>query len=229
MTALLLLPGLLCDAALWQFQASALAEFGPVIVPEYGEADTIEDMATEILAQAPQDFALAGLSMGGYVAFEIMRRAPERVRRIALIDTQARPETEESRSRRHALMSLVGKGHFLGVTPRLLPQLLHPDHVATELAQIVMGMAERVGPDAFLRQQAAIMGRTDSRPSLGEIKVPALVVCGDHDAITPPPIAREIADGIPGAELVIIERAGHLSPLEQPAAVNRAMIDWLTA
>ncbi|HLY54897.1 MAG TPA: alpha/beta fold hydrolase, partial [Stellaceae bacterium] len=195
---LLLLPGLLCDAALWQFQLSALAEFAEPAVPDLTRSDSIAGLAADVLAAAPRRFALAGLSMGGYVAFEILRQAPERVMRAAFIDTQARPDTEEAKERRHGLIELAGRGHFKGVTPRLLPMLLHPDHLTTPLADIVTQMAERVGQPAFVRQQTAIVGRIDSRPGLGAIRVPTLVACGDSDALTPPALAREIADGIPG-------------------------------
>lgn len=224
--SLVLLPGLLCDAALWQYQVSALGLSVEVSVADLTQADSIAGLAAGVLAGAPARFALAGLSMGGYVAFEILRRAPERVERVAFLDTQARPDTEEARQRRRDLIALARRGRFKGVTPRLLPSLLHPDHLQA-LAATVTAMAERVGQDAFVRQQTAIMGRPDSRPGLGAIAVPTLVLCGDADALTPPALAQEIADGIPGAELVVVEPSGHLATLEQPAAVNRAMIEWL--
>jgi pimeloyl-ACP methyl ester carboxylesterase len=190
-------------------------------------ADSIAGMADQVLATAPGRFSLAGLSMGGYVAFEILRRAPERVNRLALLDTQARPDTAEAAQRRRALIELAGRGQFKGVTPRLLPMLLHEDNLAGPLAGVVTAMAERVGHAAFVRQQTAIMGRIDSRPDLGAIRVPTLVLCGDADALTPPSLAEEIARGIPDSALVVVDRAGHLTPIEQPGAVNRALIEWL--
>ena len=226
-TPLILLPGLLCDAALWQYQLSALAEFAETSVADLTEADAVGVMAQSVLERAPQHFALAGLSMGGYVAFEILRRAPERVTRLALLDTSARADTDEVRQRRRGLIELAQLGRFKGVTPRLLPLLLHPDHLVEPFTGIVTGMAERVGQAAFIRQETAILNRTDSRASLAAIQVPTLVLCGDADALTPPALAAEIADGIPGARLTLIEGAGHLTPLEHPEAVNRAMLDWL--
>jgi pimeloyl-ACP methyl ester carboxylesterase len=225
---LILLPGLLCDAALWQYQLSALAEFAEPQVADLTRAESIADMAAQVLAEAPRHFALAGLSMGGYVAQEIMRQAPERVERLALLDTSARADTPEQSARRRGLIELSHRGQFKGVTPRLLPMLLHPDHLTEALSAIVIGMAERIGQAAFIRQQQAILGRIDSRPSLGAIRVPTLVLCGDSDVLTPPELAQEMADGIAGSTLVLIEHSGHLSTLEQPEAVNRAMIEWLT-
>jgi pimeloyl-ACP methyl ester carboxylesterase len=224
---LILLPGLLCDAALWQYQMTALAEFAEPAVADLTGAASIPAMADAVLAAAPPRFALAGLSMGGYVALEILRRAPGRVSRLALLDTSARADTDEMRERRRGLIELAQLGRFKGVTPRLLPLLLHPDHLVEPFTGIVTGMAERVGRAGFLRQETAILGRIDSRASLAAITVPTLVICGDADALTPPALAREIAGGIAGARLVLIEGAGHLTPLEQPEAVNRAMIEWL--
>jgi pimeloyl-ACP methyl ester carboxylesterase len=224
---LMLLPGLLCDDALWQYQLSALAEFAVPRVADLTGANSIAGLAQQLLDSAPPRFSLAGLSMGGYVALEIMRQAPDRVLRLALIDTQAQDDTAEVRRRRKGLIALAGRGRFKGVTPRLLPQLLHPDHLDGPLAGIVMDMAERIGQDGFVRQQRAILGRIDSRPSLPAITVPTLVLCGEADILTPPAIAAEMAEAIPNALLVIVPRAGHLAPLEQPEAVNRAMIDWL--
>jgi len=225
---LILLPGLLCDAALWQYQTSALAEFSAPKVADLTQAESIAEMAAQVLEAAPPRFALAGLSMGGYVAQEILRQAPERVDRLALLDTSARADTPEQSARRRGLIELAQLGKFKGVTPRLLPMLLHRDHLTAPLTGIVTGMAERIGQAAFIRQELAILGRIDSRPALAAIRVPTLVLCGDGDALTPPALAQEMAAGIAGSTLVLIEHCGHLSTLEQPEAVNRAMIDWLT-
>jgi pimeloyl-ACP methyl ester carboxylesterase len=224
---LLLLPGLLCDAGLWDYQMTALAPVARPIVGDVTRSDSISGLALDVLAAAPPSFALAGLSMGGYVALEILRVAPERVTRLALLDTQARPDTEEARARRRGLIDLAKRGEFKGVTPRLLPQLLHPDHRQGPIADHVIAMAGRVGLAAFIRQQTAIMGRIDSLPSLSRITVPTLVLCGAEDTLTPPSLAQEMADAIQGAELVIVPQSGHLTPLERPEAVNRALIEWL--
>jgi len=226
---LLLLPGLLCDAALWQFQSLALVDVAEVTVADLTRSDSIAALAEDVLAVAPERFALAGLSMGGYVALEILRRAPERVTHLALLDTSARPDTPELTERRKALIELASRGKFKGVTPRLLPLLLHKTHQFPPLSDIVIEMAARVGQPAFIRQEIAIMNRADSRPFLKDIKVPTLVLVGEDDALTPVPLHEELADGIAGSEFQIIARSGHLTPLEQPDMVNRALFDWLTA
>lgn len=227
-TPLLLLPGLLCDARLWRDQVEELADIAAPRVADLTLDDTVAAMAARALAGAPPRFALAGLSMGGYVAFEVMRQAPERVLRLALFDTSARPDTAEQSRRRRGLMALTRSGQFRGVTPRLLPQLVHPDHLAGPLGQEVLDMAARVGRDAFLRQQAAILGRPDSRPLLPAIAVPTLVAVGAGDQLTPPELAAEIAAGIPGARLHTLPGCGHLPVMEAPGPASRLMRDWLT-
>jgi len=225
---LILLPGLLCDAALWQAQVGALADLAAVAVADLSRDESLAGMAERVLAVAPPRFALAGLSMGGYVALEIMRRAPERVRRLALLDTSARADTPEQSSRRRGFIELAHKGEFKGITPRLLPLYLHPDHLGdVALGDAIIAMAQRLGREAYLRQMTAIMGRPDSRPGLAAIKVPTLVLCGREDAATPLPLSEEIAALVPGAALVVVERCGHLSTMEQPAAVNAALRRWL--
>ena len=228
-TPLLLLPGLLCDARLWRDQVEELADIAAPRVADLTLDDTVAAMAARALAGAPPRFALAGLSMGGYVAFEVMRQAPERVLRLALFDTSARPDTAEQSRRRRGLMALTRSGQFRGVTPRLLPQLVHPDHLAGPLGQEVLDMAARVGRDAFLRQQTAILGRPDSRPLLPAIAVPTLVAVGAADLLTPPELAAEIAAGIPDASLHTIPGCGHLPVMEAPKPANRLLRDWLTA
>lgn len=226
---LLLLPGLLCDARLWDGVMPALAGLAAPRVADLTRADSLAGLAEDALAlmeDAPV-FALAGLSMGGYVALEIMRRAPARVARLALLDTSARPDTPEQTARRRGLLELSAKGGFRGVTPRLLPLLVHPDRVEGPLGAEVMAMAERVGPAAFLRQQTAIMHRPDARPRLGAIAVPTLVACGAADALTPPELHSEMAGLIPGARLRHFADAGHLPPMEVPAAAGAALAEWL--
>ncbi len=224
---LVLIPGLLCDADLWQYQVSALGDIMTPIIPDLTEDDTIAGMARRILAAAPDRFALAGLSMGGYVAQEIMRTAPERVTRFALIDTSARADSPETRARRHGLIRLAGMGRFQGVTERLLPLLIHERHLGGPIAATVMAMAKRIGRDAYIRQQTAILGRIDGRDALARIRVPSIVICGADDAITPPDHAQEMAALIPDADLHLIPDCGHLAPLEEPAQTNRILRDWL--
>lgn len=225
---LLLLPGLLCDAALYQPQIEALADIAAPIVGDLTRHDSIADMAAAMLAEMPEYFSLVGLSMGGYVAQEIMRVAPYRVSRLALLDTSARAHSEEQHSRRRGLIELVGKGHFKGVTPQLMPQLISRDRLGDQaLVDTVTGMAERVGRDAFLRQQTAIMGRPDGRADLARIACPTLVLCGRDDALAPVALHEEMAAAIPGAELVVVADCGHLSTIERAEEVNAALRRWL--
>jgi pimeloyl-ACP methyl ester carboxylesterase len=225
---IVLLPGLLCDHRLFQAQIPALVARAEVMVPDLTRDASIAAMAERVLAEAPRRFALAGLSMGGYVALEILRRAPERVTRLALLDSQARADSEETRARRRGLMQLAEKGEFQGVSPRLLPLFIHRDRLSDPgLTDIVQGMAQSVGKDAFLRQQTAIMARPDSRPGLAAIRCPTLVLAGREDAVTPPELQLEMAAAIPNASLVLLPRCGHLAPLERPEVVTRQLLAWL--
>ena len=227
---LALLPGLLNDAALWQAQVDALGAAADCRVADFTQQDSVAAMAQSVLDAMPGRFAMAGLSMGGYVALEVMRRAPERVTRLALLDTKARADTAEQIERRHALVALAQKGRFKGVTPRLLPLLIHESRLAEEeLPAAVIAMAERVGRDAFLSQQKAILGRPDSLPTLVTIRCPPLVLCGRQDQLTPLDCHREMAAGIAGARLVVVEDCGHLGPMERPEAVTDALRAWLQA
>jgi pimeloyl-ACP methyl ester carboxylesterase len=226
---LLLLPGLLCDGRLWRDQVAGLAGTR-CVVADLTHDDSISAMASRALSLLPEGpLAVCGLSMGGYVALEIFRLAPDRMRRLALFDTSARPDTPEQTRRRKALLALSESGMFRGVTPRLLPQLLAPANLAGPLGAEVMAMAERVGRPAFHRQQRAIMQRRDSRPDLPRVAIPTLVGVGEHDSLTPPHLAEEIAGLVPGARLAVVPRAGHLPSMEQPAAVNALLLAWLAA
>jgi len=225
---LVLLPGLLCDSALWQHQIKALEDDVNILVPDLTGAETMPELAKTVLSMAPESFALAGLSMGGYVAMEIMRQEPSRVSRLALIDTSARPDSDENRRKRRGLIELAQKGDFKGVTPRLLPMLIAAMRLQDEeLTKLIIDMAGRVGMSAFLNQQKAILSRIDSRPHLSLIDVPTTIICGEQDALTPPEHAEEIASHIKHSEVHIIVGAGHLAPLEQPAPVNKILKKWL--
>jgi len=228
-TSLVLLPGLLCDRELWRRQIESLGDVASPWVADLTLDDSMAAMARRVLAAAPPDFALAGLSMGGYCALEIMRQAPARVTRLALLDTGARADSPEQTARRRGLIELAEKGDFKGVTPRLLPLFLHPDRLKdAELTGRVTAMAHRVGKEAFLRQQKAIMGRIDSRPYLARIACPTLLLCGRQDQLTPPALHEEMVALIPGALLEVIEDCGHLSTMERPDAVDAALRIWLT-
>ena len=228
LTPLVLVPGLLCDERLWRHQAGGLADLaGPVLVPDVTGEDTVAGMARGILEAAPERFALAGLSMGGYVSLEVMRQAPGRVEALALLDTSARPDTPEQTEARLALVELARGGRFDEVWQGLLPKIVHPDRVEDpEIRSTVREMAHAVGPEGFERQERAIIGRPDSRPDLPNISCPTLVLCGRDDALTPPHLHEELAEGIPRACLIQIDHCGHLSTLERPEAVTRAMWGW---
>jgi pimeloyl-ACP methyl ester carboxylesterase len=224
----LLVPGLNCSARLYQSQVSALWQSGPVMVADHRRDRTMEDIASRILEAAPPRFALAGLSMGGYIALTIMRMAPERVARLALLDTSARPDRPEQGERRLGQIALAEAGRFGEVVDALFPFFVHRDrHGDAELKRVVQLMAEETGPTAFVRQQQAIMARPDARPLLGAIRCPTLVLVGDGDELTPPALSQELADGIAGARLVVVSDCGHLSTLERPEAVNRALAEWI--
>ena len=228
-TPLVLVPGLLCDSALWRHQVAHLADVAEIMVADVTGHDSMAAMADAVLSQAPPGkFALAGLSMGGYVSLEIMRRAPERVTRLALLDTSARKDTEEQRQRRLAFIAQTEQGDFKGVTNRLLPFLVEPDRLKDgPLVEEIMAMSQRVGKDAYLREQKAIMSRPDSRPRLGEIRVPTLVLVGRQDALTPFEVNEELASRISRAKFVVIEACGHMSTMERPEAVTAVMRYWL--
>jgi pimeloyl-ACP methyl ester carboxylesterase len=228
---LVLLPGLLCDAAMWEPQLDGLADIADFFVADLTAHETIGDMARSVLRDAPwEKFALAGLSMGGYVAQEVVRQAPQRVTRLALLDTRSRPEQAEETERRHQFIKLAQTERgFTPVTTRLLPLLLHPSRVKeAALVDVIREMADRTGIEAYVRQQTAIIGRPDYRPELPKIQCPTLVLCGREDKLTPPADSEFIAQAIPGAKLVVIEECGHMSTMERPKEVNKALRNWLT-
>ena len=227
-TPLVLLPGLLCDAALWRHQAETLSDVADISIADLTRDDQIGAAAHAVLASAPEEFALAALSMGGYVALEIIRQAPDRVIRLALLDSSARADTHEKIKVRQELINLARIGLFKGVTRRLLPQLIHPERMNDRaLVESVIKMAERVGRDAFLRQQRLIMNRPDSRHDLALIHCPTVVVCGRQDGLTPLADSEEMTEKIPRGKLVVIEDCGHLSTMERPRAVSAVLRYWL--
>jgi pimeloyl-ACP methyl ester carboxylesterase len=227
---IVLVPGLLTSPRLYTNQLPALWQHGPVTIAATTHDDTITAIARRLLAHAPARFALAGLSMGGYVCFEVLRQAPERVARLALLDTTARPDTPELTQRRQAQIALARSGRLAEVADQQFPLLIHParqgDSAVRELVRL---MAAETGAEGFVRQQQAIIGRADSRPGLGAIGCPTLVLVGDSDQLTPPELSAELADGIPEARLVVVAGSGHLTPLDQPEEVTKALVAWLQA
>jgi pimeloyl-ACP methyl ester carboxylesterase len=224
---ILLVPGLNCSSRLYAAQIPALWRLASVMVADHRRGETMAEIARQILAAAPSRFRLAGLSMGGYIALEIMRQAPARVAKLALLDTSARPEAPEQTERREKLIALAQKGHFLEINNVLWPVLVDPSRLKDAgLRAAIDRMAEESGAEAFIRQQRAIIGRADSRPTLGTIKCPALMIVGASDQLTPPAHAEEIAQGIPGAKLVTLAGSGHMSPMEKPEEVTRLLVDF---
>jgi pimeloyl-ACP methyl ester carboxylesterase len=224
------LSGLLSDAAVWQRVLTLLGDMIHPVIPDLSQDDSIPAMGRRVLAAAPPRFSLAGFSMGGYVAMEIMRIAPERVGRLALLGASARTDTPDQAKRRSEAIRLAEAGSFREIVGRMLPYLVHPDRLNdATLVSAIREMADRLGRDGFLRKQRAIIGRIDSRPYLPQIACPTLVLCGREDASAPLSLQEEIAALAPGAKLQIIERCGHMSPIERPDQVAAALRAWLQA
>ncbi len=227
-TPLALCPGLLCNHQLWRAQIDALSDVAECHVGRFDNHSSFEEMARSILDAMPERFALAGLSMGGYVSQAVMRIAPERVSHLALLDTSGRADTEEQKRRRRGLISLSKVGKFKGVTPKLLPMLIHEDRLEEEaLTTVIFEMAEDIGKEAFFMQQEAIMARPDGREDLTKVECPTLILCGRQDTLTPLELHEEMAELTLNSELVVVEDSGHLPTLERPEAVNEAMRNWL--
>lgn len=224
---LVLIPGLLCDEQLWQDQVTNLTDVCNPYVADISEDNSIEAMAKRVLAKAPERFILTGLSMGGYVSFEIMRQAPERVICLVLIDTMARLDDDESIELRKGLIKLAEEGRFVGVTPRLLPNIIYKDKLNTPIADEIINMAARLGKETFIRQQTAIITRDDSIPTLATIEVPTLIIVGEEDKRTPPEESRIMAKTIPNAELQMLPKCGHLPPLELPQVTTTLLKEWI--
>jgi len=227
---LILIPGLLCDHALWQHQAAALAQISECIVTDkHMHYETIGRIAEAVVADAPDRFALAGLSMGGYIALEICRRYDKRVERLALIDTSARADTADQTEKRHKLIDLCRQGKFEDVNEMLFSVLVHPDRVTDKaLKRQIVDMANRIGPEVFIRQQQAIMGRSNQVPCLRDITCPTLIVCGEQDQITPLECSKEMASLIQESQLEVIADCGHMTSMEKPEKVSAILFEWLT-
>lgn len=224
----LLIPGLGCTARLYTEQMPALWTFGPVMVADHRHGESMDAIARQILETAPRWFALAGLSMGGYIALAIMRLAPERVAKLALLDTGSRSDTPEASERRKASIAMAREGRLGEINALLWPVLVHQDRQGdAALKKIAGDMTLAVGGEAFARQQTAIMTRPDSRPGLPAIGCPTLVLVGDGDQLTPPHLSEEMAGLIPGSTLVKVPQCGHLSTLERPEAVTQALVEWM--
>jgi pimeloyl-ACP methyl ester carboxylesterase len=225
---ILLVPGLGSSFRSYAPVAPALWPFGPVTVANHSRDDNMGAIARRILAEAPPRFALAGHSMGGYIAFEIMRQAPQRVLKLALINTQARPDTPEASARRRAALARVRAGGLHEVIDEMFPLFVHPSRAGdAAILKLVHDMADDVGAEGFIRHQTAIIARADSRPTMASIRCPTLVLTGDQDQLIPNKLSKEMAEGIAGAKLVIIADCGHCPQPEQPQATSEALAEWL--
>ena len=227
---IVLIPGLLASPRLYAEQLPELWRIGPVTVAMHTRDDSMAAMARRVLASAAPRFALAGLSMGGYLCFEILRQAPQRIARLVLLDTSARADGPEQSEARRTQIELARGGRLAEVADLLFPRLVHARRWGDEsLRRTWRAMVQETGVEGFINQQKANMGRPDSRAGLSAIGCPTLVIVGDGDVLTPPERAEEIANGIPGARLSVIRDSGHLSTLEQPGAVTKSMVEFLGA
>lgn len=227
---LVLIPGAMCDGRLFAPQVAEFSAERPVmIVPPVGAA-TISGLARRILDLAPPEFALAGLSMGGIVAMELLRQAPNRVRRVALMDTNPFPESPERAALREAQIGNVMNGGLRKVMrEEIMPDYLADGSVTSPLLDLCLEMAEALGPEVFTEQFRAVQSRPDQGETLRGIAVPALVMCGQQDRLCPVDRHEFMHDAIPGSRLVVVPDAGHLPTLEQPKRTNEALRDWLRA
>lgn len=225
---IVLVPGLNCTAECYAGQIPALWQFGSVLIPDHKRGSSMAEIAAGILAEAPPSFALAGFSMGGYIVFEMLRQAPERITRLALIDTMARVDAPDRLLKRHDGIRLARAGKHRQLVAANYPDSVHPDHADNAaIRDISIRMAVANGAEVYIRHQQAIIDRPDSLPLLPAIRVPTTIIVGEADTITPVADAHIMADAIPAAELVVIAGAGHMSPTEQPQAVAEALTGWL--
>lgn len=233
MLPLVLLPGLLCDTAVWAPQMAALGRSATVVA--YGEADSITAMARQALAVAPPGrFALAGHSMGGRIAFEVMRLAPERVERLALLDTGCHPLAageagEAERAGRLKLLALARRDGMRAMAAEWARGMVHPSRVGGPVFDAVLDMFERRTPDVFEAQIRALLARPDAAPQLPAIRCPTLLLTGEQDAWSPPAAHRAMHEAVAGSRLAVVPDCGHMSTLEAPAAVTAALAAWLAA
>ena len=226
---LLLVPGVLCDRLLWSAQIEALSPYADISVPDHTRHNSMSGIAKDILAHAPPRFSIAGLSMGGFIIFELWRQAPDRIQRIALLNTNARPaDPEFELPICEQLLEQARTEGVAAVAETLIPHFLSPPCQDNEaMRQIVFAMAEATGVENMRNQMQACMKRPNSCPDLPGLSAPALIISGLDDLLTPPEQHEEMAELLPNASFEIIDDCGHLSTLEQPDAVNALLQDWL--
>jgi pimeloyl-ACP methyl ester carboxylesterase len=226
MTKLLLIPGLAGNAAMWREQLPALAPWQPFVTDVHAREDSIETMASALLSQHAGPLVLCGTSMGGMIAMEAARQAPERVAGLALLGTDARPDAPEMIALREAAIEWFAQGRVREVIEPNVAFAFHPDNAAA-LSAAYLDFVLAAGAEQLIRQNRAVIARPDARPHLPRLRCPVLVMCGEADQLTPPERSREIASLVPHARLVLVPRCGHLLTMERPEVVNAALREWL--
>lgn len=230
-----LLPGLVCDAAVWTHARAVLEARAPVFIADHGLLDSLGAMAEKVLREAPSRFAVAGHSMGGRVALEMLRRAPERVGALALLDTGVQPLApgeagEREAAGRHELLAIARERGMAAMAQRWVQGMVWPPRLTDEaLVQGIVDMFARRSADMFAAQIRALLARPDASGLLAGIRCPTLVLCGEQDGWAPAQRHREMAAAIPGAKLVLVPECGHMCTMERPEAVSRALLDWHAA
>jgi pimeloyl-ACP methyl ester carboxylesterase len=229
MTQLVLLPGLAANAVMWQHQLTALSgPLNPTVTDVHSRFDTLPAMAQALLAEHAGELMLCGASMGGMLAMEVVRQAPQRIRGLALLGTNARPETPEMHTLRENAIALFEQGRAKELLTANVLLAFHPDQSKNKaLTRSYLDFVLQAGTVQLIRQNRAIMSRPDARQHLPLVTCPTLVMCGDSDQLTPPECSREIAALVPGAELVMLDRCGHMLTMEKPVEVNAALLAWL--
>lgn len=227
---LVCVPGSLCDERIWQHQIDGLADIAAITIPHLHGYASLDVMADAVLATAPDRFALCGFSMGGRVALEMWRRAPDRITRIALLDASIHPVAEGEPARRKPQIDMAREQGLAALARWWNPRIAHPDRLGDAAYMgLLESMACSFTPDEYEAEVQALLTRPDPRPLLARIDVPVLVLAGAADPLSTPERNREIAAAIPGARLMLLEGAAHFPMLEQPEAVNTALREWLAA
>lgn len=228
MRTILLIPGLTCDARFWAHQRRALSGFGEVVVPRLGDHDSITAMAEAILSDTAGPLDVVGHSMGGRVAFDIVRIAPARVRSLAVLDTGAHPADDDEPEARRARLELAEEEGMEALAADWVPAMLHPDRRDDRvLVGDISDMVTSFSVVQYRGQIRALLERRDARPTLASVECPMLVACGRADEWSPLGQHRDIAEAVPGTRLAVIEDAGHMVAMEQPEATSDLLAEWL--
>lgn len=226
---IILVPGLLCDAVVWEHQEAALAGLYDVIIAELTRQDSMAAMAEHVLSLAPERFSIAGHSMGARVALEVWRQAPDRVTRLALLDTGVHPASAEELPKRQAMLAISAEQGMTALADAWLPPMVRPGLLEsdTALRDTLYAMVERMTPAIHRQQITALINRPDTAPLLPQIACPVLIGVGELDRWSPPDQHAPMAAAIPNARMVVFDGAGHMAPMETPEAVSAALVEWM--